>query len=100
MATFSKASFDSARYAAARPTYPRQLFDAVLQYHARSPAAQWHTAVDLGCGTGACGPSSPPTHLFCTFPPACPTSVHACMISHACTHASIHSFIAPMLTPC
>ncbi|ETW75244.1 hypothetical protein HETIRDRAFT_241537, partial [Heterobasidion irregulare TC 32-1] len=52
MATFSKASFDSVRYAAARPTYPRQLFDAVLQYHARSPAAQWLTAVDLGCGTG------------------------------------------------
>ena len=76
MATFSKASFDSARYAAARPTYPRQLFDAVLQYHARSPAAQWHTAVDLGCGTGACGPSSPQPTSFVPSPLPAP---HPCM---------------------
>ncbi|KAA1472724.1 S-adenosyl-L-methionine-dependent methyltransferase [Dentipellis sp. KUC8613] len=52
MATFSKATFNTARYAAARPTYPRQLFDFVFKYHERTRAARWDTAVDLGCGTG------------------------------------------------
>ena len=99
MATFSKASFDSARYAAARPTYPRQLFDAVLQYHARSPAAQWHTAVDLGCGTGACT-LLPPPQPTSFVPSPCLPYIRACMHDQPRMHARVHSFIAPMLTPC
>jgi len=52
MATYSKASFNFARYAAARPTYPRQLFEFVFKYHERARDAKWDLAVDLGCGTG------------------------------------------------
>jgi hypothetical protein len=53
MATFAKTTFDSARYALFRPTYPRQLFDAAFRYHEQSPGARWDLAVDLGCGTGS-----------------------------------------------
>ncbi|KAJ6493978.1 S-adenosyl-L-methionine-dependent methyltransferase [Mycena vitilis] len=49
MATFAKSSYDSASYAASRPTYPRLLYDLVLQFHEKGPAVG---AVDLGCGTG------------------------------------------------
>ncbi|KAF9653548.1 S-adenosyl-L-methionine-dependent methyltransferase [Thelephora ganbajun] len=52
MATFTKATFDSARYALFRPTYPRQLFDAAFRYHEQTRGARWDLAVDLGCGTG------------------------------------------------
>ncbi|KAH8110949.1 S-adenosyl-L-methionine-dependent methyltransferase [Phellopilus nigrolimitatus] len=63
MATFSKATFNTAKYAAARPTYPRQLFDFVFRYHEQGSSsvrgrgestgkARWDAAVDLGCGTG------------------------------------------------
>ncbi|KZV71986.1 S-adenosyl-L-methionine-dependent methyltransferase [Peniophora sp. CONT] len=52
MSTFAKGTFDFARYAAARPTYPRQLYDFVFKYHERSRGAKWDLAVDLGCGTG------------------------------------------------
>ncbi|KAH9940655.1 S-adenosyl-L-methionine-dependent methyltransferase [Amylocystis lapponica] len=52
MATFAKTTFDAARYASARPTYPRQLFDFVFQNHESAPGARWDTAIDLGCGTG------------------------------------------------
>jgi len=52
MATFAKTTFDSARYALFRPTYPRQLFDAVFRYHEQARGARWDLAVDLGCGTG------------------------------------------------
>ncbi|KAJ7890480.1 hypothetical protein B0H14DRAFT_2432726 [Mycena olivaceomarginata] len=57
MATFAKKSFDAAKYAVSRPTYPRALFDSVLGYHQQSLAipgtnARWTHAVDLGCGTG------------------------------------------------
>ncbi|CCM01784.1 uncharacterized protein FIBRA_03851 [Fibroporia radiculosa] len=52
MATYAKTSFNAARYAAARPTYPRQLYDLLFRYHERGPGARWDTALDLGCGTG------------------------------------------------
>ncbi|GJE92486.1 S-adenosyl-L-methionine-dependent methyltransferase [Phanerochaete sordida] len=52
MATFANTTYNAARYAAIRPTYPRQLFDAITRYHERGPKARWATAVDLGCGTG------------------------------------------------
>ncbi|OBZ78374.1 Trans-aconitate 3-methyltransferase [Grifola frondosa] len=52
MATFGKATFNAAKYASGRPTYPRQLFDFVFRFHERAPGARWDTAVDLGCGTG------------------------------------------------
>lgn len=54
MATFAKTSFNTAIYATFRPTYPRQLFDFIFQHHERTHGARWDTAVDLGCGTGAC----------------------------------------------
>ncbi|GBE84563.1 hypothetical protein SCP_0605420 [Sparassis crispa] len=52
MTTFRKATFDAAIYASARPTYPRQLYDFVFQYHERGATARWDLALDLGCGTG------------------------------------------------
>ncbi|KAI0087202.1 S-adenosyl-L-methionine-dependent methyltransferase [Irpex rosettiformis] len=52
MATFSKATFNTAKYASIRPTYPRQLYDFIFKYHERGQRARWGTAVDLGCGTG------------------------------------------------
>ncbi|KAJ7765512.1 S-adenosyl-L-methionine-dependent methyltransferase [Mycena maculata] len=57
MATFAKSTFNAARYAASRPTYPRSLFDTIFIYHEKSLAmdgtsAGWHHALDLGCGTG------------------------------------------------
>ena len=33
MATFGKATFNAVNYAAARPTYPRELFNHVFRYH-------------------------------------------------------------------
>ena len=53
MATFAKTTFDSARYALFRPSYPRQLFDSVFRYHEQTRGARWDLAVDLGCGTGS-----------------------------------------------
>ena len=53
MATFAKRTFDSARYALFRPTYPRQLFELVFTYHEQTRGARWNLAVDLGCGTGS-----------------------------------------------
>jgi ubiquinone/menaquinone biosynthesis C-methylase UbiE len=52
MATFGKATFDTAIYAASRPTYPHALYEYVFRFHGSSGAARWDTAVDLGCGTG------------------------------------------------
>ncbi|KAI0700292.1 S-adenosyl-L-methionine-dependent methyltransferase [Cytidiella melzeri] len=52
MATFSKATFNTAKYASIRPTYPRQLYDFIFKYHERGNKARWSTAIDLGCGTG------------------------------------------------
>ncbi|KAJ6518850.1 S-adenosyl-L-methionine-dependent methyltransferase [Mycena sanguinolenta] len=57
MATFAKKTFDAARYAVSRPTYPRALYDSVLAYHEQSlempgTSARWDHVVDLGCGTG------------------------------------------------
>ncbi|KAJ7155350.1 hypothetical protein C8R43DRAFT_1126022 [Mycena crocata] len=57
MATFAKGTFDVAKYALSRPTYPRALFDAVFTYHEQSTKlpgcdSHWERAVDLGCGTG------------------------------------------------
>lgn len=53
MATFRKSSFNTVRYAAARPTYPRQLYDFIFRYHEEQRGAKWELAVDLGCGTGS-----------------------------------------------
>ncbi|KAJ7224230.1 hypothetical protein GGX14DRAFT_424756 [Mycena pura] len=57
MATFAKTTFNAAKYALSRPTYPRALFDSVLTYHEQSlllpgTSARWTHALDLGCGTG------------------------------------------------
>lgn len=54
MATFSKNTFNTVKYAVARPTYPRQLFDFIFRYHEEKSVGKprWDTAVDLGCGTG------------------------------------------------
>lgn len=66
MATFANAGFNTVLYAAARPTYPRQLFDLIFRFHEfgssvvsgsntginESGRAKYNVAVDLGCGTG------------------------------------------------
>ncbi|KAH7890650.1 S-adenosyl-L-methionine-dependent methyltransferase [Phlebopus sp. FC_14] len=52
MATFGETNFNTAIYAASRPTYPRELYEFVFSFHRRSQSAQWERAIDLGCGTG------------------------------------------------
>lgn len=52
MATYAKASYNAAKYAANRPTYPPQLFDLLFRYHERGAKARFDTAVDVGCGPG------------------------------------------------
>ncbi|OJT13461.1 hypothetical protein TRAPUB_9991 [Trametes pubescens] len=52
MATFGKTTFNAAKYATSRPTYPRVLYDFVFKFHERAKGARWDTAVDIGCGTG------------------------------------------------
>lgn len=52
MATYAKATYNAAKYASSRPTYPRQLFEAVFGFHEQGAKARWNTAVDLGCGPG------------------------------------------------
>ncbi|GEM10018.1 trans-aconitate 3-methyltransferase [Rhodotorula toruloides] len=56
MATFAKASFDAAKYAQSRPSYPRALFDHVLAYLDQSSSyaltQRPRTLLDLGCGPG------------------------------------------------
>lgn len=54
MATFAKSTFNASVYSASRPTYPKQLFDHIFNYHRRKPNAGWGRAIDLGCGTGTC----------------------------------------------
>ncbi|KAI5366287.1 Putative methyltransferase type 11, S-adenosyl-L-methionine-dependent methyltransferase [Septoria linicola] len=48
MATFAKASFGHASYASFRPTYPNNLYQALLSFH-QGPKT---LCLDLGCGTG------------------------------------------------
>ncbi|KIP09388.1 hypothetical protein PHLGIDRAFT_116482 [Phlebiopsis gigantea 11061_1 CR5-6] len=52
MATYAKASYNAAKYAANRPTYPPQLFDLLFRYHERGANVRFNTAVDIGCGPG------------------------------------------------
>ncbi|KIY51923.1 S-adenosyl-L-methionine-dependent methyltransferase [Fistulina hepatica ATCC 64428] len=66
MSAFAKRSFDTAVYAACRPTYPNQLFQMLFKYHELGSSfnnpnnaanrskkiPRWDLAVDLGCGTG------------------------------------------------
>ncbi|CAH7668474.1 S-adenosyl-L-methionine-dependent methyltransferase [Phakopsora pachyrhizi] len=46
--TFSDASYSAAKYAAFRPKYPSELYEAIMSYH----EADNEVALDLGCGTG------------------------------------------------
>ncbi|KXN81413.1 Trans-aconitate 3-methyltransferase [Leucoagaricus sp. SymC.cos] len=52
MATFANSTFNAAVYSASRPTYPKQLFEYIFNYHRRKPNARWDRALDTGCGTG------------------------------------------------
>jgi SAM-dependent methyltransferase len=52
MSSFAGSTYNTVKYAAARPTYPKQLFDFIFKFHERSKDVKWNTAVDLGCGTG------------------------------------------------
>ncbi|KAL2915895.1 hypothetical protein HK105_204597 [Polyrhizophydium stewartii] len=49
---FADGDFDSAGYAAHRPTYPQALFDAVFAFHRRHRGAGFDLAVDVATGTG------------------------------------------------
>ncbi|KAL2911693.1 hypothetical protein HK105_207221 [Polyrhizophydium stewartii] len=49
---FADGNFDSAGYAANRPTYPQALFDAVFAFHRRHRGAGFDLAVDVATGTG------------------------------------------------
>ncbi|PSK33990.1 Ubiquinone biosynthesis O-methyltransferase [Elsinoe australis] len=48
MATFGNKTFNTATYAAVRPSYPQKLYDIILKYH-EGPR---NTCLDLGCGHG------------------------------------------------
>lgn len=56
VATFSRATFNAEGYSTGRPTYPAEVYEAVLQYYERArpegSGARYECAVDLGCGTG------------------------------------------------
>ncbi|KAG5644420.1 hypothetical protein DXG03_008515 [Asterophora parasitica] len=53
MATFAKKTFNASVYSSFRPTYPRVLFNDILDFHRKdSLEPLWDRAVDLGCGTG------------------------------------------------
>lgn len=49
MATFAKAAFDSARYEAFRPRYPKSFYELLKKYLGK---AEVDSTMDLGCGTG------------------------------------------------
>jgi hypothetical protein len=42
-------AFSGASYASARPTYPKALYEVLVDYHRRT-GGQMDIAVDLGCG--------------------------------------------------
>ncbi|KAJ5416624.1 uncharacterized protein N7487_000174 [Penicillium crustosum] len=52
MASFLSKSFGHKGYAAFRPTYPAELYKAVLSFHNASPDAERTLALDLGTGHG------------------------------------------------
>ncbi|KAJ5593635.1 hypothetical protein N7537_010539 [Penicillium hordei] len=52
MASFLSKSFGHKGYAAFRPTYPAELYKAVLSFHQGSPDAGRSLALDLGTGHG------------------------------------------------
>lgn len=49
MSTFAKAAFDSARYEAFRPRYPKSFYELLKSYIGKS---QIKSTLDVGCGTG------------------------------------------------
>ncbi|KAF8235682.1 hypothetical protein L208DRAFT_1391973 [Tricholoma matsutake] len=56
MATFAKSTFNAAIYSSFRPTYPKELFNDIFDYHRTAKNAKWDLAVDLGCGTDRLSP--------------------------------------------
>ncbi|KAL2020659.1 hypothetical protein VTK56DRAFT_8055 [Thermocarpiscus australiensis] len=52
MSIFGRSTFSSAGYAAFRPSYPRVLFDRVLNFHNANRSSPPGTLLDLGCGHG------------------------------------------------
>ncbi|KAJ4387349.1 trans-aconitate methyltransferase 1 [Gnomoniopsis smithogilvyi] len=51
MATFLKQSFQHKQYAAFRPSYPKELYNTILNYH-NANAGRQRLALDLGTGHG------------------------------------------------
>lgn len=51
MSAFAAASFSSARYHSARPTYPASLYKTIHEYH-KAHSDSNELAVDIACGTG------------------------------------------------
>lgn len=48
MATYSENSFNTKHYNDARPSYPNQFYDTLMQYH----KSETGRALDIGCGSG------------------------------------------------
>ncbi|CZT00040.1 hypothetical protein WAI453_003373 [Rhynchosporium graminicola] len=72
MTSFANTAFNAQTYANVRPTYPPELYQSVLAYHASSPSSKRKssTLLDLGCGHGlVCRELSPYfTHTIGTDP--------------------------------
>lgn len=51
MATYSQQDFDTNHYDSARPSYPDQFYDTVVDFHKKT-GNPTNLAIDVGCGTG------------------------------------------------
>lgn len=52
MATYSKKDFDSSLYNSARPSYPDEFYQHLMEYHQSCAGNSTQTALDVGCGSG------------------------------------------------
>lgn len=52
MATYSDKSFNASRYNSARPSYPDEFYNTLMNYHNEGKSSDLKLAVDIGCGSG------------------------------------------------
>ncbi|KAI9704776.1 MAG: hypothetical protein M1836_006556 [Candelina mexicana] len=83
MATFAKASYSHASYAALRPAYPPSLYNTILSYHQGAKGL----CLDLGCGHGPVA-----RYLSSSFDHVLGTDPSRGMIEHARTSTPTQKF--------
>lgn len=52
MATYSETDFNTAHYDSARPSYPLQFYQTLVNYHKQKKENATDLALDVGCGSG------------------------------------------------